>query len=168
MAKRLLACLAAAAALGSTARAASPTARGFDPDPARLALSLDGTFTTETAGAAPDRTVMFGAILDYTDGLLALQLGDTRDQLLQSRLSLHLLGGWSLGWLEIAAEAPIALYQSSDFSLFTAHGLASDSPLLAPIAKTALGDLRLGAKVPLLDPAKRPLGLAAMVDLRLP
>jgi outer membrane protein OmpA-like peptidoglycan-associated protein len=168
MAKRLLACLAAAAALGSPARAENPAARGFDPDPARLALSLDGTFTTETAAAAPERTAMFGAILDYTDGLLALQLGDSRDQLLRSRLSLHLLGGWSLGWLELAAEAPLALYQSSDFSPLTSRGVPADSPLVAPIAKTALGDLRLGAKVPLLDPAKRLVGLAAMVDLRLP
>jgi outer membrane protein OmpA-like peptidoglycan-associated protein len=168
MAKRLLACLAAAAALGSTARAEDPTARGFDPDPARLALSLNGAFTTETAGAAPERTAMFGAVLDYTEGLLALQLGDTRDQLLESRLSLHLLGGWSLGWLELAAELPVALYQTSDFSLLTSQGVPADSPLVAPIATTALGDLRLGAKLPLLDPAKRLVGFAAMLDVRLP
>ncbi|HEX9050832.1 MAG TPA: OmpA family protein [Anaeromyxobacter sp.] len=168
MAKRLLACLAAAAALGPSARAENPAARGFDPDPARLALSLDGTFTTETARAAPQGTVGFGAVLDYADGLLALELGGTRDQLLESRLSLHLLGGWSLGWLELGAELPVALYQSSDFSLLTSRGVPAGSPLVAPVATTALGDLRLGAKLPLLDPAKRPVGLAAMVDLRLP
>ncbi len=168
MAKRLFACLAAAAALAPAVRAEDPTARGFDPDPARLALSLDGTFTTETAGAAPDGTLTFGAILDYTNGLLALKLGDTQDQLLESRLSLHLLGGWSLGRVELAAELPVALSQSSDFSLLTSQGVPADSPLVAPIAQTALGDLRLGAKVPLLDPAKRVLGLAAMLDVRLP
>ncbi len=168
MAKRLLACLAAAAALVPAARAEDPTARGFDADPHRLALSLDPGFTSETAATAPEGTVAFGAMLDYTKGLLALELGGTRDQLLESRLSLHLLGGWSLGRIELAAELPVALYQSSDFSLLTSQGVPSDSPLVAPIAQTALGDLRLGAKLRVLDPAKRIIGLAAMIDLRLP
>ncbi len=166
MAKRLLACLVTAAALGPAARAESPTVRRFDPDPHRLALSLDPGFTSETAGVAPQGTYALGAVLDYTDGLLALQLGGTRDDLLESRLSLHLLGGWSLGWLELAAELPLALQQSSDFSLLTSAGITGD--LVAPIASTALGDLRLGAKLGLLDPAKRFLGLAGMVELRLP
>ncbi len=56
MAKRLLACLAAAAALSPVARAEDPTARGFDADPTRQALSLDGGFTTETAATAPKGT----------------------------------------------------------------------------------------------------------------
>ncbi len=166
MAKRLLACLAAAAALAPTlARAEDPTKRGFDADPHRLALSLDGTFTTETAGAAPEGTWAAGAIFDYTDGLLALQLGDARDDLIESRLTLHLLGGWSLGWLELAAELPLVLQQQSSFALMP-PGVNAD--LVAPIASTTFGDLRLGAKLPVLDPAKRILGLAAVLDVRLP
>jgi outer membrane protein OmpA-like peptidoglycan-associated protein len=168
MAKRLLACLAAAAALAPAARAADPAARGFDADPHKLALSLDPGFTSETAGAAPEGTAVFGMVLDYTSGLLALQLGNTRDQLLESRLSLHLLGGWSLGWIELSGELPMALSQSADFSLLTSAGVPPGSALVAPVASAALGDLRLGAKLPVLDPAKRIVGLAAMLDLRLP
>ncbi len=166
MVKRLLACLAAAAALASPlARAEDPTKRGFDPDPHRLALSIDGTFTTETAGAAPEGTWAAAAILDYADGLLALQLDSQRDDLIESRLSLHLLGGWSLGWLELGAELPLVLQQQSDFSMMPP---GVNAALVAPISSTTLGDLRLGAKLPLLDPAKRILGLAAMLDVRLP
>ena len=123
MAKRLLACLAAAAALAPAVRAADPTTRGFDADPHKLALSLDPGFTSETAGAAPEGTAVFGTVLDYTSGLLALQLANTRDQLLESRLSLHLLGGWSLGWLELSGELPMSLSQTSDFSLLTSLGV---------------------------------------------
>src|SRR5512133_3709418 len=166
MVKRLLACLAAAAALASAARAAGPTTRGFDPDPARLALSLDPGFTTETAAAAPEGTVAFGAVVDYASGLLALQLGDSRQDLLRSRLSLHLLAGWSLGRVELGAELPVAVWQRSDFALLRAQGVTGD--LVSPIATSALGDLRLGAKLPLLSEASWPVGLAAMADLRLP
>ncbi len=166
MVKRLLACLAAVAALVPAARAEDPTARGFDPDPSRLALSLDGGFTAETAAAAPAGTIGFGAVFDYTDGLLALELGDARQDLLESRLSLHLLAGWSLGPVELSAHVPVALWQRSDFSLLEAQGVSGD--LVAPVSRTALGDVRLGAKVPVLDAARWPLGLAALLDVRLP
>jgi len=58
------------------------------------------------------------------------------------------------------------LLQKSDLSLLESQGVTGD--LVAPIAETTLGDLRLGAKLPVLDATKWPLGLAAMVDLRLP
>jgi outer membrane protein OmpA-like peptidoglycan-associated protein len=167
MTSRLLAGLAAAAALAaSSARADDPTKRQFDPDPSRLALSLDGGFAVETAGAQPARMHGFAAILDLTTGLLSLQLGSQRDQLLEHRLSLHLLGAWSVGWAELSAEVPVALWQQSDFSLLTDQGVTG--PLVAPIAQTAFGDIRLGAKVPLLRQERFPIGLAAMLDLRLP
>jgi len=166
MAKRLLVCLAASAALVLPARAEDPTARGFDPDPARLALSLDGGFTVETAAAAPRGTLGLAAIADYADGLLALELGGDRSDLLASRLSLHLLAGWSLGRVELSAHLPVALWQRSDFSLLEGQGVTG--PLVAPIARTALGDLRLGAKLPILDEARWPVGLAALLDARLP
>jgi outer membrane protein OmpA-like peptidoglycan-associated protein len=166
MAKRLLVCLAAAAALAPAARAEDATARGFDPDPSRLALSLDGGFTVETAAAATEGAYGFAALLDYADGLLALELGGERSDLLVSRLSLHLLAGWSLGRVELSLHLPVALWQRSDFSLLEDQGVTG--PLVAPIAQTALGDLRLGAKVPILDAARWPIGLAALLDARLP
>ncbi len=167
MRKRLLAGLAAAAALAvAPAAAEDPTKRGFDPDPARLALSLDGGFAVETAAAAPAGTIGAAAILDLASGLLSLELGGERKDLIQQRLSMNLLAGWSLGRLELAAHLPVALYQDADFSLLERQGVTG--PLVAPVAKTALGDLRLGAKLPVLEGPRWPLGLSAMLDLRLP
>lgn len=169
MTKRTLACLAALAALAARGAAAEdPTERGFDADPSRLALSLDGGFAVETAAAEPRGTVGLAAILDYADGLLALELAGERRDLLESRLSLHVLGGWSLGRVELSAHVPVVLWQRADFSLLEAQGVPADSPLVAPVSRTALGDLRLGAKVPILDAARFPLGLAALLDVRLP
>jgi outer membrane protein OmpA-like peptidoglycan-associated protein len=166
MTRRLLAGLLALAVSATAARADDPTKRGFDPDPARLALSLDPAFTTETAGALDAKTWSVGAIVDLTSGLLTLKLGNQTDQVLSKRLALHLLGGYSFGWMEVAAELPVALWQQSDFSLLQQQGVTG--PLVAPIATTALGDLRLGAKVPVLTEKRFPIGLAAMLDLRLP
>lgn len=164
--KRALTCLGLLAALTPAARAEDPTRRGFDPDPARLALSLDGGFAVETAAAAPRGTRGLAAVVDWADGLLALELGNEREDLLRSRLSLHLLGGWSLGRVELGVHLPVALWQRSDFSLLERQGVTG--PLVDPVAETALGDLRLGAKVPLLDERRFPVGVAALLDARLP
>jgi OOP family OmpA-OmpF porin len=163
---RRLAFLAAALALSSRAGAEDPTKRGFDPDPARLALSLDGGFAVETASNTPSGTRGFAAILDYADGLLALELGTEKHDLLESRLSLHLLGGWSVGPAEVSVHVPVALWQRSDFSFLETRGVSG--PLVDPIARTALGDARLGLKVPLLQQGRIPIGLGALLDLRLP
>ena len=139
---------------GRAAAADDPTRRKFDPDPARLALSLDGGFTTETAAAAEPGTIRFASVFDVAGGLLVLQQGSARNDLLVSRGQLHLLGGWSLGRVELAAHLPIALWQSSDFSPLTSQGVTG--PLVDPVASTTIGDLRLGAKVPILDAARWP------------
>jgi len=167
MFSRAVLCFALTVAVSGRALAADdPTRRGFDADPARLALSLDGGFTAETAAAAPRGTFRFAAIFDLAGGLLALQQGNQRQDLLVSRGLLNLMGGWSLGRVELAAQLPVALWQNSDFSLLTSQGVTG--PLVDPVASTTIGDLRLGAKVPLLDAGHSPLGLAALVDLRLP
>lgn len=167
MTKRAVVCLAAAAALAAVpARAEDPAERGFDPDPVRPALSLDGGFAVETAAAAPKGTASVAAVVDLASGLLSLRLGGERDRLIEERLSLHLLGGWSLGRVELGVHLPVALYQDADLSLLERQGVAG--PLVGRVARTALGDLRLGAKLPLLDASRWPIGLAAMLDLRLP
>jgi OOP family OmpA-OmpF porin len=167
MKTRLLGALAAAAVLAALpVRADDPYRRRFDPDPNRLALSLDGGFVVETAGAAPEHSWQVGAVVDLAAGLLTLQLGGQSSPLIEHRLSLHLLGGYSFGWLEVGVHMPIALWQDTNFSLLTDQGVTG--PLVAPVATSALGDLRLGAKAPILREEKFPLGLAAMLDLRLP
>src|SRR5436190_23482930 len=121
MSLRLLVVLSISIAVAGRAAAADdPTRRKFDPDPARLALSLDGGFTSETAGAASIGTLRFGAIFDYANGLLVLdQGGANRSDLLVSRGQLQLLAGYSLGRVELAASLPVALWQNSDFSRLT-------------------------------------------------
>ncbi len=161
----LLVCICVAFA-GSVRAADDPTRRQFDPDPARLALSLEGGFTSETAGIAPRGSLRFATVFDVADGLLVLEQGTQRQDLLSSRGMLHLLAGWSLGTLEVAAELPLALWQASNFSLLTTQGVTG--PLVAPVSSTSLGDLRLGAKLPIADASRWPVGLAALVDLRLP
>jgi outer membrane protein OmpA-like peptidoglycan-associated protein len=163
LAAALLALAAALPAAGD-----DPAARGFDPDPVRPALSLDGGFSVETAAAAPRGARGAALLLDWTDSLLALRLGDDRDALLSSRLSAHLLGGWSFGALELGVHVPVALLQRSDLSLLTDRGVTG--PLVAPIARAALGDVRIVAKLPFLDASRAPLGvgLAALLDLRAP
>ena len=166
MSRRTLASLALFAALSGPARAEDPTARGFNADPIVPALSIDGGFAVETARVAAPGTRSLGAVLDLADGLIVLKLGGQRDDLLKSRLTLHLLGAWSWKGLELGAHLPVAVNQRSDFSLLAGQGVTG--PLVAPIASTALGDLRLGAKLPLLDGASWPLDLSVLGDLRLP
>lgn len=167
MPKRLFVCLLAAVALAARAGAAEdPTQRGFDADPSRLALSLDGGFTVETAPALPTGTWRLAALLDLASGLLTASQGSQRDDLLERRLALHLLGGWSLGQVELSAHLPVALRQWSDLSFLTDQGVTG--PLVDPVAATAPGDLRLGAKAPLTFLAGWPVSLAALLDLRLP
>src|SRR5512137_760020 len=165
MIRRSLACLALLAAC-FTARAEDPTARGFDADPVKPALSIDGDFAVETAQGAPEGTRSFGAVLDLASGLMVLTQGSRTEDLIAYRLTLHLLGAWSLGRVQLGVHLPVTLWQQSDFSLLVDQGVTG--PLVAPIASTALGDLRLGAKVSLLDGATWPLDLAVMADLRLP
>jgi outer membrane protein OmpA-like peptidoglycan-associated protein len=163
---RHLLCLALLAAMPSATPAEDPTARGFDADPVKPALSMDGGFAGETARAAEKGAHAFGAVLDLASGLMVLKLGQQSDDLIAYRLTLHLLGGWSIGRVEFGAHLPVALWQQSDFSLLVGQGVTG--PLVAPIASTALGDLRVGAKLPVLDGADWPLDLAVLADLRLP
>lgn len=163
---RLLACLALLAVLPVAAHAEDPTARGFDADPVKPALSLDGGFAVETARAAEKGSRSFGAVLDLASGLMVLKSGSTSDDLIAQRLTLHLLGSYSIGRVELGAHLPVALRQQTDFSLLVGQGVTG--PLVAPIASAAFGDLRLGAKLPLLDGTRWPVDLAVMADLRLP
>ena len=180
MARRTRAALAAhlfpvalAVAMCPAVRADDPFARGFDPDPVRPALSIDGGFGVETAATADPGLWLAAARLSWIQGLLALQLGDERDQLLQSRLGLDLFAARSValplvGAVELGAHLPVALWQRSDFSLLERQGVTGE--LAAPISRVAAGDLRLGAKTTLLSAGRTPLGVAlgAMLDLRLP
>ncbi len=161
---------AAAAALlaCAAARADDPYARGFDPDPVRWGIGIERAFAVESAVPARPGTLAAELLLDYTDGLLALRLGSESSDLLRSRLSGHLMATYALGRFELGVHLPVALVQESDFSLLTDPPRSYTGPLVAPIARTALGDLRLGGRTVLLDPARAVVGVAAVLDVRLP
>ncbi len=142
-----------------------PARRDFDVDPSRPAALANGAFAVETAAPQGRGTARAELLLDYTHGLLTLRSGDARvGYLISDRLALHALGSFALGPVELGADLPFALVQASDLSLLTSNGATGD--LAAPIASTALGDVRLVGKAPLLRGA--PLDVAAGLELRLP
>ena len=85
MPRLLAACLALLAVIPAATPAEDPTARGFDADPIKPALSLDGGFAVETARAADKGAHAFGAVLDLANGLMVLKLGNQRDDLIANR-----------------------------------------------------------------------------------
>ncbi len=146
----------------------NPAQRGFDPDPSRPAALANGAFAVESAAPEGRGTAHAELLLDYARGLLSIKSGDTRvAYLLRDRLTLHALGSYSLGPIELGADLPFALIQGSDCSFPNAScGIPAGSSLAGPVAATALGDLRLVGKVPLLRGA--PLDVAAALEVRFP
>jgi outer membrane protein OmpA-like peptidoglycan-associated protein len=163
LARRSLA--AALAVMAFAARAEDPTARGFDADTAHPALGMTRGIVVETATAETAGNWAAGLRLDWLQGFLAMTVGGQRDQLLESRLTGHLMGVRAFRWFELAADLPVVLYQHADFSLLRNAGVTG--ALVDPVASTALGDLRLTGKVPVLGP-RFPVALAALLELRLP
>ena len=161
-----LAPLAAVALCASAVAAADdPARRRFDADPSRPAALADGAFAVETAAPATRNTAHAELMLDWAHGLLSLKNGDSRvGYLLSDRVALHAIGSYSLGPVELGADVPVALWQRSNLDLLTSQGVTGD--LVAPIAATALGDVRLLGKVPLIR--GRPLDVAAVMEVRLP
>lgn len=160
--------VAAGLLLARAVSADDPTRRGFDPDPVRPALSLDGGWAVETAETAARGRYGVAFLLGWTEGLLALRLGGEREDLLESRLSAHLLGAWSLGAVELGVGLPVALWQEADFGLLERQGVTG--PLVDDVAAFALGDLRVGAKWRVLPADATPLrvALALLGEVRLP
>jgi outer membrane protein OmpA-like peptidoglycan-associated protein len=159
--------LAAALALAApaAARGDDPARRGFDVDPSRPSALAGGGFGVETAAPQGAGTRRLELLLDYAHGLLAAEAPDGKRDVVQDRWTLHLLGSWSFGPVEVGAHLPVALHQRTDLSALTDRGVTG--PLVAPIGSSGLGDARLLAKVPLpWHPAA--LDLAGIADLRLP
>jgi OmpA-OmpF porin, OOP family len=163
---RRLAVLAALAA-ASAAHPDDPTRRDFDADPSRPAALAGGAFAVETAAPATAGAAHAELLVDWAHGLLSLRQGDTQlGNLIGDRVALHALGSWSFGPVELGVDVPFIAWQSSHLDLLSSGGVPVTGPLVAPIAATAFGDLRLLAKAPL--PRLLPLDLAVLVDLRLP
>jgi outer membrane protein OmpA-like peptidoglycan-associated protein len=158
-----------ALALTAPAVADDPARRGFDPDPVRPALGLERGFAIESAVPAPAGSLGATLLLDYSEGLLSTRVGDgERSPLLENRLQAHFMAAYALGRLELAIDVPVVLHQEADFRALRDQGVPAGSPLVAPVSGTALGDVRLAAKVPLLAPGRFPVSAAALLDLRAP
>src|SRR5512145_205609 len=123
---------AALVACAATARADDFTARGFDADTTHPALGLTRGLAVETAAADAAGDWAAGLRLDWMQGFLALTLSDQRDQVMESRLTGHLMGVRSFGRFELAADLPVVIYQRADFSLLTDRGVTGD--LVDPVA----------------------------------
>jgi outer membrane protein OmpA-like peptidoglycan-associated protein len=166
MAWKSAAAALALASCATVARADDPTARGFDADTAHPALGMVRGLAVETAEAEPAGTWAAGLRFDWLSGFLALTVGDRRDQLMESRLTGHLMGVRAFRWFELAADLPVIISQRADFSLLTRAGVTG--ALVDPVETTTLGDLRFTGKVPILRSDRFPVGLSALLDLRLP
>lgn len=161
-----LVALVAVVSAASRAAADDPTRRGFDPDPVRPAVGFERGFAVESATPAPAGAFAAGVLLDYSRGLLALELGDDRAPLLESRLQAHVLAAWAVGRLELAIDVPFVLAQESNLSRLADQGVTG--PLVAPIASSAVGDVRVVAKLPIRTPRAFPVDAAVVLDLRAP
>jgi OmpA-OmpF porin, OOP family len=161
-----LAALAVALSASPALAADDPARRGFDPDPVRPALGLDRGFAVESAGAAPSGTFGAALLLDYSRGLLSLELGDERTPLLESRLQAHVLAAYALGRLELAVDVPFVLSQDANLARLVDQGVTG--PLVAPVSSSTLGDVRLLAKLPVLPAGAFPVDAAVLLDLRAP
>lgn len=167
MARRLLLVSLLLAAAGPAALADDPARRGFDPDPPRPALGLDAQFTTDGPRVSRAGSWWMGLEADWVHGLLTLRRdGDRIGAVVPDRVAAHLLGAWTLGRVELGAGLPVALWQRDGLGLLRDQGITG--PLVDPIAGTALGDLRLQAKLQLLDEAAAPVSAAAVLEGRLP
>jgi OOP family OmpA-OmpF porin len=163
------AALVAALVVPSLSAADDPAARGFDPDPHRYALGLDADFMVETARVHPKGSLRGELLVDYTHGLLVATTGGTNPiNIIDARLTLHALASYSLGFVELGADLPFVAKQWASLTPLLAANVTPPNPLVAPIAGTTLGDFRLAGKIALLNERSHPLGLATMLEVRLP
>jgi OmpA-OmpF porin, OOP family len=164
---RLLAAMTAALSTPLPSHADDPAARGFDADPYRFAATLEGDFMVETAAVQLERSWRAEFILQDAVGLVPWKSGnETVGHVIPNRLSATLQGAYSLGWLELAVDLPVVLYQTSNLDPLTSQGIGS--PLAAPIGATRLGDARVVGKLAILPASRFPVGLSALLDVRIP
>jgi OmpA-OmpF porin, OOP family len=141
-----------------------PFARGIDPVHNRLSPSMNSYLTLSSAELAVARSYQLDLWLDYSRGLMAFQIGDEKvGNLIHDRLDLHLHGAYALvDWLELAVDLPVTVYQANGFDALEAEtGFAAARP-----AQGGLGDVKLQARAGILDEARFPVGLAAIVEGR--
>lgn len=153
-------------AVPSAASADDPFARGIDAVPHKLGTTTDAFLTVEGSRTAPAGSWQLWLGADYGSGLLGLRYGDDhRGRLIGDRLDFHLAGSFSpTDWLELGLDVPVTVLQTNGFrALETQSGFADRAP-----AGAGFGDLRTLAKFRLLREDSAPVGLAAILEVRMP
>lgn len=163
----IAALLAAATLHSSAARGDDPARRGFDPDPPRPALGLDGQLTTEGAALAAPGSWSLGLQAEYVRGLLSLKNGSDRiGYAVPDRFAAHLAGAYSLRGLELSAGLPVTLHQRDGLSALRDLGIGG--PLVDRVPSTGLGDLRLQARTQLLAQDAHAVNAGVALEVRVP
>jgi OOP family OmpA-OmpF porin len=156
---------ASAVALPLSVRADDPARRDFDVDPTKPAILSDGAWAVETAAPHSPGTARVELLVDYSQKLLGLRLGGERlGDAVGDRLALHAIGGLVLGPVELGADIPFVAYQGSNLSPLASRGVSP--ALLEPIAATAMGDVRVAGKIPILS--RKVVDLAGVLEVGLP
>ncbi len=141
-------------------------AQGFDAETFRPAGSTSSAFSQDFAHVLGRGDINAGLTLDYAHDPLVLRDPTTNDIIagggvVANRLTGHLGGAYGIGgFLELRASLPVVMVQ---------NGNISTVDMGASLGTAALGDLRLGAKAPLVGkPGRDGFQLALAADLGLP
>lgn len=153
------------ATTSARAQTPGPLTRGFDAMPNKPASTLDSFITLDGARPALPGSWQAGLLLDFAAPTLSLQLGsEPLGAIIPWRLDAHLIGSYAFHrYFDLGLALPVTLRQGNNLSLLTDLGLVQGA-----IAQTALSDIRLLPRSVLLDPDRFPIGLAALVEVRLP
>lgn len=154
-------CLASALASASH----DPFIRGFDAVPVKPTPTQNSGIALEGAQLVQRKSFRFGLLLDANVNILALKLGDEKlGNLIPFRTDLHLLGAYQLHpRLEVGLDLPLTVYQVDNFRLLQDNGFTQPG-----IAAFGAGDIRVLPRVAILPPESFPIGLAGVLEVRLP
>ena len=146
----------------------SPLRRGFDTIPNKPAVGVDSFITVEAARPSAAGTFRLALLGDFNTPALGLQLGTTPiSPLIPARLDFHLLGSYTISRrFEIGAALPVTAFQSNRYQQLADLGFSNDPS--DQIAAHGVSDFRIVPRVFILDPDEFPLGLAAVLEVRLP
>lgn len=156
--------LAVALICGVASADHDPRARGFDAIPFKLTPFRGGAVTEGVSAGLPG-ALRVSFFFDLAGGILPLRVGAQHvGELIPWRLDAHLIGAYQLSrrW-EVGADLPLVLAQADNLSLLGELGFPQPG-----VRSFVPGDLRLFGKVLALDAGASPLGVAGVLEVRLP
>ncbi len=138
--------------------------RGFAIERFRMSVDAQGLFDVEWAGLRAERRWDLGLWLGGSASPLVLYDRGTADRelgaVVSHRVQAALVGAYSFGGVEVGGELPMILSQDGD----TIEGIPTGRGLTA----AGVGDVRLVAKIRLLDRTEGGVDVALVPGLKLP